>query len=216
MKVLKGKTTVDFFDFDKITEGYNSIIVDIGTGNGRFVYKNAKKNPDIFYVGIDPVSENMAEYASKSIKKPSKGGISNALYVVAAAEEMPRELYNKADKIYVNLPWGSLLEGVVKGNPVILNNIVNISKPSKAHLEIWFTYNDLHEAGEISRRNLPSLSVEYIEKTLFPIYQSCGIDIFQIDIVDNEDLKEFDTQWSKRLGFGRARDVFRIKAVIKK
>ncbi len=42
-----------------------------------------------------------------------------SLYVVAAAEELPQELYHKADKIYVNLPWGSLLEGVVKGNPYI-------------------------------------------------------------------------------------------------
>lgn len=216
MKVLKGKTIVEFFDFDKIIEEFDSVIVDIGTGNGRFVYKNARKNPAGFYIGIDPVSENMAEYASKAIKKPSKGGISNVLYVVAAAEELPQELYHKADIIYVNLPWGSLLEGVVKGNPVILNNIVSIAKPPKAHLEMWFTYNDLHEAGEINRRELPLLSVEYIKNTLCTIYKSCGIDIFEIDIVSNEDLKKFDTQWSKRLGFGRARDVFRIKAIIKK
>jgi 16S rRNA (adenine(1408)-N(1))-methyltransferase len=216
LRVLKGKTIVEAFDFDKIIEESEMVVVDIGTGNGRFVYKNAKKNPTSFYIGIDPVSENMVEYASKSIKKPSKGGITNALYVVAAAEELPQELYHKADKIYVNLPWGSLLEGVVKGNPIILNNIVSIAKPPKAHLEMWFTYNDLHEAGEISRRELPFLSVEYIKNTLSPIYQSCGIDIFEIDIVDNDDLKKFDTQWSKRLGFGRARDVFRIKAIIKK
>lgn len=214
--MLKGKTIVEIFDFDDIIKEFDLVIMDIGTGNGRFVYKNAKKNPNNFYIGIDPVSENMMEYASKSIKKPSKGGISNALYVVAAAEELPQELHHKADKIYINLPWGSLLEGVVKGTSVILNNIVNLAKPPEAHVEMWFTYNDLHEAGEISRRELPPLSIEYIKNTLSPIYQSCGIDIFEIDIVDNDDLKKFDTQWSKRLGFGRARDVFRIKAIIKK
>ena len=80
------------------------------------LYIKMLKKPRHFYVGIDPVSENMAEYASKSIKKPSKGGISNALYVVAAAEEMPRELYNKADKIYVNLP-GEVCWRSGKGKP---------------------------------------------------------------------------------------------------
>ena len=102
-----------------------------------------------------------------------------------------------------------------KGKSRHLKHIVSIAKPPKAHLEMWFTYNDLHEAGEINRRELPLLSVEYIKNTLCTIYKSCGIDIFEIDIVSNEDLKKFDTQWSKRLGFGRARDVFRIKAIIK-
>ncbi len=64
---------------------------------------------------------------------------------------------------------------------------------------MWFTYNDLHEAGEISRRNCPSLSVEYIKKTLSPIYQSCGIDIFEIDIVDNDDLKNLTLSGQKGL-----------------
>ncbi|MDQ2086443.1 16S rRNA (adenine(1408)-N(1))-methyltransferase NpmA [Herbivorax sp. ANBcel31] len=216
MRILKGKTILEDFNFDKIINNYDSVIVDIGTGNGRFTYKNAKSNPNNFYIGIDPVAENMTEFSSKSIKKPAKGGITNALYVIAAAEDLPCQLDNKADNIYINLPWGSLLEGVVKGNSVILNNVVKIAKPPKADVEIWFTYNNLHEAGEMSRRELPNLSVEYIKSNLIPIYQSCGIDIVETDIVTNEDLKKFDTQWSKRLGFGRARDVFRIKAVIKK
>ncbi len=59
MRVLKGKTIVEAFDFDKIIEESEMVVVDIGTGNGRFVYKNAKKNPTSFYIGIDPVSENM-------------------------------------------------------------------------------------------------------------------------------------------------------------
>jgi tRNA G46 methylase TrmB len=29
------------------------IIVDIGTGGGRFVYKRAKENPHRFYIAID-------------------------------------------------------------------------------------------------------------------------------------------------------------------
>lgn len=216
MRILKGKTIIETSTPDNIIEKFDSVIVDIGTGNGRFVYKNARNNPKDFYIGIDPVAENMMEFSTKTIKKPSKGGIANAIYIIAAAEKLPQKLHNIADKIYVNLPWGSLLEGVVKGSAVILNNIVNIAKPPKSHVEIWFTYNNLHEAGEMSRRELPPLSVEYIKDTLSPIYKSCGIDIIEIDVVNNDDLKKFDTQWSKRLGFGRARDVFRIRAIIKK
>ena len=52
LRVLKGKTIVEAFDFDKIIEESEMVVVDIGTGNGRFVYKNAK-NPTSFYIGID-------------------------------------------------------------------------------------------------------------------------------------------------------------------
>ncbi|TYQ16128.1 UNVERIFIED_CONTAM: 16S rRNA (adenine(1408)-N(1))-methyltransferase [Acetivibrio alkalicellulosi] len=216
MRILKGKSVVEMTDLNEVLEGFESVIVDIGTGNGRFVYKHAQSNKNNFYIGVDPAAENMMEYASKIIKKPKKGGLNNALYVICGAEELPEEIYSKADKIYINLPWGSLLEGVVKGNDVILENIVKVAKSSQASLEIWFTYNNLHEAGEMSRRELPALSVEYIKDTLVPIYNASGIEINDIEIVTNEELKEFDTQWSKRLGFGRAREVYRIKAVIRK
>ena len=30
------------------------VIIDIGTGDGRFVYQSARRNPNKFYIGIDP------------------------------------------------------------------------------------------------------------------------------------------------------------------
>ena len=36
---------------DRTGEG---VIIDIGTGDGRFVYQSARQNPNKFYIGIDP------------------------------------------------------------------------------------------------------------------------------------------------------------------
>jgi len=33
------------------------VIIDIGTGDGRFVYQSARRNPNKFYIGIDPVRD---------------------------------------------------------------------------------------------------------------------------------------------------------------
>jgi tRNA G46 methylase TrmB len=30
------------------------VIIDLGTGDGRFVYQSARQNPKKFYIGIDP------------------------------------------------------------------------------------------------------------------------------------------------------------------
>ncbi|MHB8157500.1 MAG: methyltransferase domain-containing protein [Desulfocucumaceae bacterium] len=215
LRTLNGKKIETDINLQERVSGYNSVIIDIGTGDGRFVYKMARQQPDNFFIGVDPVAENMMAYGMKVIKKPVKGGLSNVLYVVASAEEMPVELNSIASKIFIILPWGSLLEGVAKGRREILENIARVAAPS-AGLEIFFTYSDLHEQGEMSRRELPELSLEYIEETIVPLYRASGILITGKEIASNERLCKYETQWAKRLGFGKARTVFHIRGVVNK
>ncbi|RCX09288.1 16S rRNA (adenine(1408)-N(1))-methyltransferase [Anaerobacterium chartisolvens] len=216
LRILKGKKIIEQADLSGIAEGFDSIAVDIGTGDGRFVYNLAKKNPGTLFIGLDPAAENMFEYSSRIIKKPSKGGLPNVLYVVSNIEELPDELSGAADNIYINLPWGSLLEGVVKASDHVLCNVVRLAKPPEASLEMCFTYSELHELGEMDRRELPELSLDYIRETLVPLYHEKGIEIKQLGTIDNQDLREHGTQWAKRLGFGRSREVYRISAAINK
>lgn len=216
LKALKGKKVLEDIDLIEVLSGFNKIAIDVGTGDGRFVYKKAKENSDTFYIGMDPAAENMMEYASKIVKKPSKGGLNNVLYVVSNIENLPEEMNNIAHQVYVNLPWGSLLEGITKGREDVLDNLVGLAKAPYADLDMCFTYSILHEAGEIDRRDLPQLSLEYIRDAIVPIYKSKGITISGIESITNETLREYATQWSKRLGFGRERDIFRIRARIEK
>ena len=213
LRALNGKNIRLVDDPAKLIENFERIEVDIGTGDGRFVYVQARKNSDIFFIGIDPVAENMFEYSSKSAKKPSKGGLSNVLYVVAAVEDMPNELSNVADKIYVTLPWGSLLEGVIKGNQHILENLANIAK-RQAEFEFCFTYDVFHEAAEITKRELPNITMEYIKDCLARNYAVFGFKIEKINMLTEKELRLYQTTWAKRLGFGRMREVFVVKGTI--
>jgi len=213
IRVLYGKNIEKTDTFTKHIENYRRVEVDIGTGDGRFVYLKAKTNTDIFYIGIDPVAENMFEYASKSAQKPAKGGVSNVLYVVAAVEDLPQDLSNVADKIYVTLPWGSLLEGITKGEQLILDNLANITKRN-AGFEFLFTYDILREANEIVKRELPILSLDYIKNDLIKKYNANGFTVDKVSSLTEKDLRLFETSWAKRLGFGRSREIFTIKGTI--
>jgi 16S rRNA (adenine(1408)-N(1))-methyltransferase len=213
LRVLSGKNIGILDSLEKYTENFQRIEADIGTGDGRFVYFQAKKNRDVFYIGIDPVAENMFEYSSKSVQKPSKGGVSNVLYIVAAAEDMPRELSNIADKIYITLPWGSLLEGIIKGDPLILVNISSIAK-KQAAFEFLFTYDVFHEANEIVKRGLPILTIDYIKIDLIERYAVSGFLVEEVNMLTEKELRAYQTTWAKRLGFGRMREVFIIKGTI--
>ncbi len=216
MKTLKGKNILETNSLAEFTVN-KKVTVDIGTGDGRFAYKMAKNQPNDFVIGIDPAADNLT-YADKIIKKPAKGGLSNIIYVIANAFDLPDELNNLADEIYINLPWGSLLEGLIKADEILLTNLKKIgSKNRPCTLTMNLSYSILYEKDEMQRRQLPLFNEEYIEKFMIPTYKNQGINLTGYTLLSNQDLKNLETQWAKQLGFGRKRDsIFRISGYLAK
>jgi 16S rRNA (adenine(1408)-N(1))-methyltransferase len=68
------------------------IIVDLGTGDGHFVYRSARENPNKFYIGIDPNTPPLKKVSERIYRKPEKGGAPNVLFIHASVEDLPREL----------------------------------------------------------------------------------------------------------------------------
>ena len=64
------------------------VIVDIGTGDGRFVYQSARENPNKFYIGIEPNVRPLEKISEKIHRKPDKGGAPNVLFIQAAVEDL--------------------------------------------------------------------------------------------------------------------------------
>lgn len=217
MKILIGKEVkeINEYKLQDLLRGYETVVVDIGTGSGDFVYRNAKKNPSSFYIGIDSTTGSMLEYSQKIIKKPSKGGLPNVLYVIANAEELPKELANIADRIYVNLPWGSLRDGLIKGEENILNSLRMIGK-NQSFVDVSITYAEAYEANEIKSRNLPLLSYDYIAKILKSKYKHYGLDIKKINVWDNLSLRCLNTKWANKLSYGRKREFYNYTFAISK
>ncbi len=87
------------------------IVLDIGTGDGRFVSVCARQNLNKFYIGIDANPRPLEKISEKIHRKPTKGGLSNVLFIQAAVEDLPSELDGVADEVHIHFPWGSLLRG---------------------------------------------------------------------------------------------------------
>jgi 16S rRNA (adenine(1408)-N(1))-methyltransferase len=217
MKVLKGKNieVIDDSTFKSNLKNYKNIVIDIGTGDGGFVYRNARKTANNFYIGLDASGDNMMSSAVKVNSKASKGGIRNAIYLLEDALKLPEDLKDTADRIFINLPWGSLRDAVVKGDTELLRGIKSIGKNGAA-LDIYVTYSSLYEVKEISERDLPELSVEYITGVLKYKYLTHGILLKNTNLLSNEDLKALETTWAKKLAFGRKRDIYHLEFKIKK
>ena len=195
MFVVKGNKTIEM-EGNKVLEsieGFEKVVVDLGTGDGRFVYKNALKDPGTLYIGMDPSEKQLKIYA-RDVQRKKLG---NVLFVVGSIEHLPDELEDLVEIIYVNFPWGSLLETFVKPVKYGLMNLKKLLKKGGI-IKVVFGYDKLLEPSEAKRMNLPIMDLEYIKGVLIPEYKKLGLEIVEYGQFDRERQK-VETTWYKRL-----------------
>lgn len=182
------------------------VIIDIGTGDGRFVYQSARQNPNKLYIGIDPNARPLEKISEKIHRKPAKGGAPNVLFVQAALEDLPPELDGVADEVHVHFPWGSLLRAVAMGDVALLRNLRRICSEG-ALLEVVIGIDPARDQSEIDRLGLTSLSIEFMDEQLVPNYAASGFEIIERGIIAASEWPEFNTSWAKRLQGNEQRPI---------
>jgi len=187
MERIWGKTSLSLTTFELHTQlaPYAHCLIDIGTGDGRFVQYIARQQPEWFCIGIDACRENLA--------KTSRKGSENALFLIASAQALPTALEKRAQRITINFPWGSLLEGLLAGDPVLLDGLIRLAQ-NETNLEIRLNGGALTEAGWS------------LEAGAWQVYQNLGRTGWEIKVpihLGDQDLRIFPSTWAKRLAFGR-------------
>lgn len=173
-------------------------MIDIGTGDGLFVYRCAQENPRKFFIGIDASPRPLEKISEKIYRKPSKGGLPNVLFIQAAVEDLPPELDSVADEVHVHFPWGSLLRGMAGGDRAMLYSLRRICAAG-ALLEVVIGLDPLRDRTEIERLGLPPLSLTHIDSVLLPKYADAGFEIIERGMLSASDWGNLHTSWAKRL-----------------
>ncbi len=187
------------------------IVIDIGTGDGLFVYQCARQNPKKFYIGIDASPRPLEKLSQKIHRSPAKGGLPNVLYIQAAVEDLPAELDGVANEVHIHFPWGSLLRAVARGDEEVLRKLRRVFSPGGL-LEVVIGLDPERDRSEIERLGLRPLSTEYIEEELIPRYESGGFDVLEARVMDQSQWPEVKTSWAKRLKGNPGREVVLIIA----
>jgi 16S rRNA (adenine(1408)-N(1))-methyltransferase len=206
MRVLQGSKVIEAPAGWR--EGWARVVIDLGTGDGRFPYTKAREDPASLYAGIDPDAAAMAEYAFRASRKPARGGVTNVLYVVASVEQLPPELSAAADLVYVVFPWGSLLRGLLAPEPAALRAVAGLVKPGGG-IEIVVSFEPEHDTGVAGAGELPVLDEARID-ALIPAYAEAGIAIESRRRLTADEALAIPSTWSRRLLHARPRDVFSI------
>ncbi len=187
------------------------IVIDIGTGDGLFVYQCARENPNKFYIGIDANPRPLEKVSERIHRSPSKGGVPNVLFLQAAIENLPSELDGIADEVHVHFPWGSLLRIVVTGDPTGLRNLRRICAPG-AVLEVLIGLDPDRDRSEIERLGLDLVSIDQINQTLIPFYQAAGFEVMETGVLPQSKWPKLQSSWSKRLRGNDNRELIYIVA----
>lgn len=190
--------------FRNVCGKYEKVILDLGTGDGRFVFKNAIKNKSTLYIGLDPAEKQIQIYSKKSNRRRLK----NVLYVIGSLENLPEELYSTVDKIFINLPWGTLLEKIVKSNETYTNELFKILKKN-GEIEIIFGYVPELEPSETERLGLPVIENESDVLKAFSTFKKI-FEVIEMKRLLKEDLDKIETTWAKKLKFGKDRFIYKI------
>jgi len=187
MEGIRGKQSfqIDMPELAQWLAGYDRVLMDIGTGDGRFVQHVARTCPQQFVIGIDACRENL--------RASSRNVPPNALFVIANAQALPRELYGLAAHVTINFPWGSLLNGLLTGDPALLESLAAIARPD-AILEVRLNGGALAEAG---------WGLENGGERVRQVLRASEFGVKSAVVLEVHDLRAYPTTWAKRLAFGR-------------
>lgn len=197
METIRGKSpyALDLNGLADRLTGYSRVLLDLGTGDGRYVRFLADSNPDSFVIGLDACRENLQEH--------SRAKLPNMLFIIASAQNLPGELNGLVSHITINFPWGSLLESLLNDDSALLDGLSSVSRQN-AQIELRLNSGALAEAGTSLEAGAVMIH-ENIEQHGWKTSSPC--------LLDTRLLRSIPTTWAKRLAYGRDPRAVQIKGI---
>jgi hypothetical protein len=174
--------------------GASEVLIDLGTGDGRYVRTVARDCPDWFAIGVDACREEL--------RAVSRTAPPNALFVIANVLTLPAELAGLASRLTIICPWGSLLGGLVDGEPTLLDGLRTISRPG-AHLDVVLNERALVEQG---------WSLDEGSARVAAGLDGGGFRVKALCPLDAAGLRTWPTSWARRLASGPRPRAVRLAA----
>ncbi len=81
METIRGKASLelDLHGFRQRLTGYTKTILDVGTGDGRYVHTLAQQHADWFLIGVDACRENLRERSRRMLP--------NMIFIIGEAQD---------------------------------------------------------------------------------------------------------------------------------
>jgi 16S rRNA (adenine(1408)-N(1))-methyltransferase len=164
------------------------------------------------FIAVDANPDALQETAWRAGRKPARGGVPNLICIGEPLDAVAAELGAVADRLTVICPWGSLLRGVTAPEIVALRYIRSLCR-SGATIEIVLSYDAARDARESGPIGTTVLDEERFHRVATS-YAQASLKVTVVQRIDRADLARYETTWSKRLAFGRSREIWRLNAIV--
>ncbi|MGH2399850.1 MAG: methyltransferase domain-containing protein [bacterium] len=186
---------------------YNGAIVDLGTGDGRWLFRFARRHPNLLCVGIDANPDLVEHVSRRALRGPERGGAPNLIFLRAAVAALPGSLIGLAGRVRIQYPWGTLLRSVIRPEVGPLSRIAAMLRPGGI-LELLVNVSAITDAAALAHSGLPARTLQAIREDMVSSYPSAGLMIRRWETVTLQP----DSTWAGRLGQGRPLLTLRVEA----
>ncbi len=159
-------------------------------------------------LGVDADVRAMAESSRRAAARPSRGGLTNACFVVSGVERLPAAIDGLADRLTVRFPWGSLLRGALGCDAEAARSIARLLAPG-GRLELTLSVTARDRVTGDARDDFGPTDVERIVTT----FGLLGLTAVDVRRLTTPEVVATGSSWARRLGAARGapdRPVWRL------
>jgi 16S rRNA (adenine(1408)-N(1))-methyltransferase len=175
------------------------------------VLARARREPRSLVIGVDAAATAMAEASLRAARPVRKGGLPNALFVVAAVERPPAELAGVAAELTILFPWGSLLRGALAvGDGADGADGADAAAGIAALVAPGGLVRMLVSIAPRDHLAVPTITAA--DRSAIAERWAChGLTLAAFAPACRDEIEASGSSWSRRLGAGRERAVWRLE-----
>lgn len=183
-------------------------ICDVGAGDGKFALRLARADPRSQVVGIDAEGTRMRKVAQR-LKGRAPDNLSFWMLSMDDSSPETAELFNE---IYVVLPWGSLLEGMLGFNESVLGHVLDLGRLG-AQLTVILNGRPWRQGHSALRtESLPSPADPEVAVNVTRLLAMRGWAVREWTRMDDAEARKIETSWARRLSSSQPPEYVRYEA----
>jgi 16S rRNA (adenine(1408)-N(1))-methyltransferase len=169
----------------------------------------SKRNHERMVVGVDAETTRL----ELSLTTARKRRLANLLFLGWSMDAPLPVLGRVVDEIYVVMPWGSLLDGVLGGNDAVLSHVLELGRPDATYEAVvncrpW----DAPASVDAKLASTPVPTEETLAK-LAEVYEQHGWRLDEPRWLDEGEAREVGSSWVSRVVSARRAMLLRLSAV---
>ncbi|HEY0396236.1 MAG TPA: class I SAM-dependent methyltransferase [Candidatus Elarobacter sp.] len=200
VRALRGKSVIEISDPDLAArlDGYSRIVLDLGAGDAKAALRLAREQPETLVIAADATPDAMQAQAVRSLRKPSRGGAGNIVFLIGDVAALPHALDRRVAEVTVTLPWASLLRAVVLGEDAFTGAVRRVLRDG-GRLTVVLNLDALQQRIPREYADLPRVDAAYARTTLAARFSAHGLHVDDVRELEEPEKRELGSAWAKRL-----------------